>query len=698
MKKNKLLVTNLALATTLGISGVVAATSVSCVREKEKIIFGVSFSRGKEQWTALEDIIQKYNNSPEHKAKKGFKEVELKNIGSGYGAAHKKIVGDIQSKNRELANITANYGATIAELVATRRYINLKDADPDASNSLDIFSEHFTGSNSKVAGLKEGGVYLLPFLKSSVVHGINGPVYKHIFKSLQEKSVQIDEQIKKMFNLDNEQWKTDVEAIKNTKNGDKSEFLGEIDENKVNELFKDKKVNYSIFENGKEFIQFLINVKKSFKNSSMPLLGIDDISGFINPLLFAALDGDESKMNASIKKNAAGEITISYENAVTNENHEAYKKSKEIFDLVKEAITAKAIKIFGDGSYASADATNHKLGSNLGSSAGYSHNFLPGVNLYNIVLKDQSLKEELREISSSSFKLTKVEGDKVFWFNQENETNTKFHNKVLKSTETGGKYDLVLDAKFDNKYEQFKTIANKNDHIMFIKKDNSELIESLKKATNEIELLAEGRQNGVEYNVYSFKTSLKTNSTSLSHYQVIAKTSDKTLQESELVAIKPFTKWESTNIKKTNFLQGPNIMGIRNNANEDRATKLFFKFLTSNKKLKFTDQTGTYEETPMEHVFRVASYVVPYKGFETASLPTNAKDNKYLNVCFDLFKEAAKGQITLYEEPASANADNFRNLVNSQYKALYTTIDSGKEGFEYKDLANEIKSNIKNFK
>ncbi|MCS4537049.1 P80 family lipoprotein [Mycoplasma sp. CSL7475-4] len=740
MKKNKLLLTGSLVALAAPIS-LVACQNKRFDAKRQKLKFSVTFSRGKEQWNALDGVIKVYNQevvknrealqkeidnlkaskadkkliSQKEDELKTYMEVELIQDGSGYGSGHQNILSAMKNNDIvKLPNLTVNYGSTIAEIVSRNRGVNLSDEKyGDLKILRDTFEKRFTTNNDKIDGAKVGGFYSVPFLKSTVAFGINGPIYKYVLKTLQDAGFTISEDLATEFKLNTNDWQADIDVIKSEGYFGAPKETAEINKIFTDEKYPNKTIDQSYFNEFTKFIKFItdaiqIFASSSSDNSTVALLGIDDPSGILNTVMYSKVDGDDDKMSLKVTNDANGSITVGFDSLADTESV-AYKNNAEVYALISEAIKKGALKIFGGGSYSSSEEVNHKIGANFGSTAGYKHNFVDAKSLNPSVKLLKSIDEKTkkpRAISSDDFgRATLSKGKKP-------QLKFKYANDFIKSTEeTKATYywksaDTASDSIYDILDATAKS-ANK-DSIYFAKIDatNTQLIADLDKTyvgegklftkLGTVEEYGKGKKSGT-YVLYKTNSPL-TATVKNDDYEAIVPTPATSLQRDELVAKYPPKKFNAESKLSTAFLQGPNLFVIDNGERQNKAALRFLKFVfdTSHKFNFGREQDG--QESALGFISRTASYVIPYTGFADDTSLTNSKsfkENKYLSLSFDLFKNE---DVVWYEEPTSKFANQFREAFNSKYKTESESIrDSGATPSAFDVFIASINKTVRNF-
>ncbi|WP_029608797.1 P68 family surface lipoprotein [Mycoplasma simbae] len=751
MKKNKLLLGSFA--------GTFAAATpmfaVSCGSAefddtREELLFHVTFSSGREQFKALEGVIEKYNEvvaqekeaaqaavtalktkleAEKDKTKKAelqiqldeavknvrtYMRVSLKNNGSGYGAGHNNLFSSLTNKDvKSIPNMTINYGSTISEIVERERGVDLSDAKAfgDLALSRDLFETRFASTNDKIQGVKPGLNYSLPFLKSTVAFGINGPVYKYVLKTLKDNGFTIAESLLTKFKVDAEDFNADVEIIKG-----ENYFGAAKDQAKINEIFTankypNKTIGENVFTEFKTYIQFITDAIQIFQTSSdkdkstVALLGIDDPSGILNTVVYSKLSGDDSNMLMAVDTDAEGKVVVKFD-SIKDANSEAYKANQEVFNLITKAISVGAIKIYGGGSYSSTDQVVHKTGASFGSTAGYKYNYIdaqnvkPNVEFLDVL--DQKSKKPKHSISVQNVGTVKtVKEKKVLSF--------AFDNEFIKSTETTkdrfyyqtqAADDALVDTLKALPETQYLIKVDVADTALLAKVDEyagteaTKLFEKLGVIT-EFEKGKDAPKQKAQWAIYKFKKA--TAEKVEGKYQVNVPTIADTLQKDELITFIPPQKYDASSTKLTSFLQGPNLYVINNGEIQNKATLRFLNFVFKDKTprdYKFGKKTK--QVSNLAFISETASYIIPYKGFaQDNALEKARQENKYLDEAFKLF---ADEKVTWYEEPTSKWSNSFREVFNSTYQTVSKSIRENGTEQTFELLATNLKAATVNFK
>ncbi|MBU4693867.1 P80 family lipoprotein [Mycoplasma zalophidermidis] len=644
-----------------------------------------------------------------------YMEVELKNIGSGYGAGHNEVVSNMKNNNiKQLPNMTINYAPTIAEIVNYNRKVDVSDKSfGDLAIQRDVFEKSCVDVNDKITGVAEGRHYSLPFMKSTVVFGINGPIYKYVFKTLQSAGYTINESLVKDFKLDTTDWDGDLEVISDDNHFGKAISNAEIEKIFTEAKYPGKKIGANVLTGFKTYIKFITDAIKIFEKSksvdksSVALLGIDDPTGILNTVLYSKLGGKDKDMPMSVIKGSDGSVKVSF-TGIADKNSLSYKATQEVYELIMDAVEAGALKVYGDGAYSSADQINHKVGANFNSIASYTHNYVnpfyfkPSFKLLGVKTNDG------KDVNIGSSDIGIVKTDR------RNKNSSKlrfqFDNVVLNSTAdiSKEKYFYQSDAANDSIIEKLNALKDKpNTYIVKIENidSNKSIIEEMDKLTSDFTRLGEithfekhGTPNNKEtkYVIYSFSNEV-TESYNNEHVVVNILTLNNSLQKNELITKQTPAKYDADSRIQTAFLQGSNLFVIDNGEVQNKASVRFLNFVLKD---KTTKNYGKYHEqyTNAGFIASTASYIIPYAGFgQGEELNFARKKNAYLDITFKLFTNK---DITLYEEPTSKYSIAYRQAFNANMKSYAQALrDNGNSARKTFDtFAQQMQSTTTNFK
>ncbi|MHA3785951.1 P68 family surface lipoprotein [Mycoplasma sp. Z244C] len=742
---------------------------------KSSIVIGHTFAQGSVQSVGIDQIIAVYNDlvvknkaafekykteHPDDQDGINFvspfgislaaKTVDTKPLGSGYSAGANAVTQAVQNSNPNFADIVLNYAPVASSLGAKNMLLSFNDNDPVINLDLTNFSDNFTAINAETQNIDKPSSWILPALKSTNVLSLNSPVMNYILKTILENGGSIKEGDEKMVALYND--------IKTKGSADLS-YVQSIWGNHVSnikELCKDYVISYSIFENYKELLEFAKFAQGLFEksvnnqkpaNAQVHIFGVDSATSLYEQALFSILDGDTSKMIQSVNHNNDG-VQISY-TTLQKDGSAANQGSKQIYDAVKASVQAGGTKLFPGGQFSSRDQQKHRFAFSIGSTAGYTHNFIKGeLTTYSLTINGQQVKglsfddksgkfTDVRENYGANYQLVtlppkagiqSVQADTpaediLPLYLLGNKMNGIYAYNVLTATALKntlpGKYSQMFATQEDQTlFESVVKDAAVNSRktmttIGFLvlpydesKADDKAFLALAKEKHLYAGMLKNDSKDKVGYQIIlafkngvtdTYAISQSANETLQSLGYTIEKVSQaKFLGEDELISLPTPTKWESTNTKNVVFGQGPSIMGIVSNQTDELATKQFMKWLiTSTSKYVFDpDDKQQTQYTPRDYIQKQMSYILPYQGFENVSYEDAKANfiggNAYLKVAFEQFKKVATDPTyVLFEEPGSLKADQYRKALDAAWDGLQTSVTTGQAVQDFTKFLSE---------
>ncbi|WP_029513594.1 P68 family surface lipoprotein [Mycoplasmopsis primatum] len=635
----------------------------------KKITLGVTFTKGKPQWNAFQNLVNYYNSK--FVGQKHFIPVEIENIGSGYDAGAQKILSDLNSKNKNTPNLTLNYApvaSSIASSEVSTKYsgktkiLNFEDTkNPDISVNLNNFDEAFTNQNRTTENLPVKGTFIIPVSKSIVATGANAPVIKYLLDKMSSvsKPAKIDDEFKKtQFYKDvQENGKSDEAAV--------AKKWGAV---KTDADFSSLTINNDTFTYFEKFLEFADLAQKGFENSSKPnsnvhVLGVDDPSSLTQYIPYSMIGGTFDNNDFFIRLTSKnGKSFVDY-NQIKDTNNEGYKALNKVFDRFKTSFQSQSLAILGDGEYTSTYQVRHEYAFAIGSSAGYNHNFLSdkkSTTFYSIRNTDFE-----NEIGKSIYYAFSKNGSLMF-------NDGKHDNKIVKSDGEASGYDYQsLNKESDKKIADVLAKAGDKKSLDSLivtldKESHANIIKQIKELNNnKITEIGEFKKGKTTHILFHINDKSLINETKSS--------GETTLQEKEFLSLETISKWNNdAKSKFVTYLQGPSLIGISVNEEQDNAARKFVKFLTSPGKYDIDEEHKNY--TVSEYISKVASYIFPSKGFEKTD--TKGLTNKYIVQTYAQLKKIAESPDThvAYEEPGSFNASEFRNALGKSFKNTYISI------------------------
>lgn len=728
LKRNFLAFATVASASTLAIAAScgdstkgTSSGSVVSVKSKqfdqepsEKIRVGVTWSNTGAQYKGLQEIVDVYNaNINTIYPDGGAKPVELKGLGSGYGEGAEKVKLSLESQDKnQFFHLTFNYSAVAANLAEYDMLLDFDDEDSSARLGINTFESQFTSENSNTEYISVDGTYILPVAKSTTVLSFNIPVFSYLVDKMIEAGATTDAE----FNT----WYASVKA----KGAGDRDAVAKIWGEKNGKSLQGYTIKKSMFDSYEDLFDFAIKAQSLFdkatswnEDEKLHVFGIDDPAGFFETVVTADLNANESESIARRIK-VDGVNTISFDALSTNQSP-AYLSGQKIYNKTKEAVKSGALKLQGSGEYSSTTQIYHKMAFSIGSTAGYSKNYVSGSSVNRFESKlDQNFSfdekysgnsNNIMTIENSNDKYEAIKDQVLFYVG-------KYKNPVFKPgvkdnptyAKDLSKYDFY--AKDEAQVEKIKAaLARKTNNTRFVylfkdesTKPNAQLMEKINA------IGSEANSNNVylgefEDNKYGFLVldgtldKVKELATALGmEFKVLSSTD--ILNENELVAEKNPGKWEQSDAKKVVYVQGPSLMGIHSNTVDNEATRKFVKWLVSSDTV-YTFGTGKYQvqETPIKHFQRTLSYIAPID-FEHYDESVLGK-NEYLKVALKSFKDAQADPNTYatYSTPGAIKANLFRDALTTSFKALQdqAKTEKGNIKLEYSNLVDTLNESLK---
>lgn len=660
---------------------------------QDKIKIGTTFSSSGSQARALDKVIEKYNELVQSKSADipaGAKLVEQKNLGSGYEAGSSKVTSDLKSQNlTNFYNLILNYGNVASNLAEYNMLLSFNDELPEYNTDISQFSELFAKANSSIENVKNDSTYLLPFAKSTNVLAINAPVLSYLISEMVKAGAVLatDEDTTNFVNLINQKGEADRNGV-----------IKQWGAARSGVSLSGLTISSETFKNYKDILEFSTKAQELFvqsynngnsANATVHVFGVDGSPSLLLQSLYSEINADDISMISYATK-VDGVTKVNF-GALKNTSSTSYTKTQEIYSAIADAVYKGGLKLFPGGQYSSSDQTKHKIAFSTGSSAGFSHNFISDDPQY--IFKSVKIDSDLSSDKKTmvSFVTTDLTNDMVAKL-------SSYKNPLYKHTykpSTDAKYDLVFASEADEQAFNEKLSSSQNTNKDLIIKvsgygdkatDHKELVEEAKKlgyfagiakaalkdqeaAQSYILLYIKGGREVLELT--------QTAKNALEALKFVQAGKDRTgeLNRNELIALSTPLKWRKENAKKVIYGQGPSLIGIHANSEDDKATKAFVKWLFTDKKYSFKSTRDsddrTYELTPSEYFDKFASYITASSILENLDTTAIFADNDYVKVTADLFKLGSKSSdYVVYEEPASIHSATFRKSIEAGFDAL----------------------------
>ncbi|WP_322875953.1 P80 family lipoprotein [Mycoplasmopsis felis] len=708
--------------------------------QKDSIKLGVSWSNSNAQHQAIKSIVYEYNqlidsiskmtNEEEkqaaykkHKISPSSKPVEVIQFGNSYGDAANRVQKSLSSKDQSgFVNLIINYPPVAAMLAQSEMLLSFNSKNKNIETDInELFDKNFTGVNSQIEGVKKPSTFTLPLFKSTNVLGINGAVLGYFLETLKDLQVQFDPADSAYFEQFINASKSDREEVKKIWGEKVAQAEDVIAEYKKAPLTK------SIFETYTEIIKFANTMQKLFAKSAVDnpdihVFGIDDIAGVYEQALYAAIGADAGKMIQSVSTNN-GKISVDF-TTLGNQNAEARTKTQEMFNALSQAFQVGSVYAFPSGQYSSSEQTKHRMAFSIGSTAGYAHNFKKSpdvlvrstINSLDTVLNQDGVlffRDKLaakgNKPGDSEAVLARIGGRNNKLYKSGTPTDPALPN-AIKDTY----YYMSKDAATDEKIQNLKT-DKKSIIVNFVLTDQPRTkalkVELDKITDGSVENFVVANQKGDDILFIVIKNASETDITKFDDIDNLRKTNETKFKEllakaklsvfqetdhtivneNELFAQITPSKWTKSDPKKVLFLQGPSLIGVRSNNEDELATKAFVYWLLNYKEeltYKQFDRQGNIEEgkslgkgDPISFIQQKMSYVSGTKTL--TSLPDNTfGNNKYLSVVLQELKAlVADNDYVAFEEPGGVGSDAFRNQIKTAWNQKQK---------QYTEKANEV--------
>lgn len=653
------------------------------IKANDKVQIATTFSEGKAQYEALNDVIKNYNRLM--KDQPGFKEVEQISLGSGYDGQADMVRKKITAKEAQMPNLLLNYSSLASSLAESGILLNFTTKENEGKESISTsdFAESFSRANRTTSKINNGGLWLIPVAKSSINLGVNGPVLSYVIESMVAKGAKIDAS-----------WKDKWETIKSSGLKDRTAVVenwgavkSDVSALKLGELT----IKDSTFSNINSLLEFCDKAQKMFEKSSAVTtldgphaLGIDDITGFIQVLGYASVGADsESWITTVVEED--GERKISYKSFM-EATSQANSKFKELYDMFVPKLKAQTVVFQQGGAYTSSEQIRHNFIFGIGSTAGYTHNFA----------KKGETSIEIKNSKGKFFSGWNESSNKFAQIVKHTDGTYRigvFLNKLKKDTESLGKYEWkAKTADIYNKLAGYKQIPAGTKKISSPSKTDVYAFMVETKNKTDIKVLDEALADGKLEKVGEFVNNQNKEAilylafgkgAGISGLKIVDKGLDSLLEKSEFFKFATPSKTKDTDAKNVYYTQGPSLFGIRSSDNAmNQATRMFVKwFATSGATELVYKNQETQEETkkvikPSLMFSEQASYIFAAKDFEKTPMETT---NPYLLECFEMFKKAIEDpdHNVIYEEYGDPNGDAFRGALGTAWRNVYGNKNPG---------------------
>ncbi|WP_027122301.1 P68 family surface lipoprotein [[Mycoplasma] imitans] len=713
----------------LGVLGLFASASIvvaSCTKtstrfdqtDDKKLVLASSFSASSPIAVALNDVISQYNKE---KPSTDYP-VEVFSIAGGYDGGNETVNTKLASKDKtQFFNMIFNYSTVSAQLVRYDQALKLNKG-PEAVDT-SMFSPRFLQENYEIPGNYDQSVYGVPITRSTEVLVTNVPVAYQLLSQARvnnDLTIASDQATQKLW----AEWK--MKAQKNL-GSPKSTRKVATDEMMVNEgkpttdqntdtatvssnYIKTLWGDYQSVDGGLKgytfdasalntttgLVDLATRIAKSYPNKLKPVndrkptdpqgvIGLDSPSNFLFNASFSQVNGDR---NQYIIRKAADGKSYDFNALLSNKDNRA-EPIKNVFNDIQPLMNANGLFLNNGGNYSSNWGKFHQLAFFISSTSGYYQSFASNSQQHNLVFTgvDASVGTyPFPNFTSNLNAPTKAEYDAgaIGTFNSSRKRYVIYKKDMLTDT---------LKQTDTNVAFPDETTRQKAEQAL------SEVLEPMK------DTLGTKRNTLIGYIGTNFDISKFDNAVKDKIYAVgnltnprfptafvlskdankVATTTEQTLQADEAdIRIAP-TKFKSTDEKNIILTQGPSLIGIHANENEDLQTKRFINWLMKGNITIPASQGGNgaqastgYNGTPLNYIVLKASYILPTRDF--LNDPKNmSAGNPYQNIATNAFKSILDDpKYAAYNDVPDFRSGTFRKSIDS----ALVSANSSKSNFD----------------
>ncbi|WP_434336930.1 P68 family surface lipoprotein [Mesomycoplasma conjunctivae] len=688
----------LAISSTLGL-GVTAFVScgVSFSRydtaKDGKIVFGHSFSSTGNEAKVIDAIVKAWNEQA--KDLPGFLRMEISPFSGSYNGAASQINTYLESKDQnKLPNIITNYPSLLAivnkydmtlpfvsDFESQTTSSSESEVVKNAENSVRKFLKDktaptFLDINKEIPLLDPKGIYSIPFAKSTEILSINQMVLGYIIDQATKDTnpATIAEDSKEFFEkmttlINSEQKKADLEEVKKI-----WKEYSPSEQGLSGYVFKRE-----TFNNYTDLFDLARRIKVAFPKlaegndltKAKAVFGIDTSPNAIFELVSSVNNGDKSKNISVLNRDIQ---QVDYTSYFNDKNSDRYKSFKLAYDLLKSGIKDKTTYYSASGEFNSSFFKNHQEVFSTGSSAGYFHNFFEKNNKKTtLTFKDKNGEEKSVNIDKPQFSVTI---DKNTTFEKE-EKGSRYKFKSPSSR-------IRFSEKTKEKVEEFiKTLKDDEKTFLFT---SEELIKGIDQE------VVQNLDNDTKFKPFVVKVS--------NFVSVVAQDANSQLNEDELLVISAPTQYANdSKYSKSVISQGPDLIGIHANAEEDEATKVFVNwFLTAEVQYPASlskNEKKTKTMTGIDFWTQNTSYITPFKEtFENTKFATDRNLGK--RVSWEQFKKffgQNESNYKLIYDAADSQSASFRSGLRSAFDSVQSRAIQG-EDVDFDGFLGILKTNL----
>ncbi|UUD35942.1 P80 family lipoprotein [Mycoplasmopsis citelli] len=698
--------------------------------DRDSIKIGYTFTNGGDQELTLIALTNKYNelidkNAPEILS--GAKKVKVKRIGSGYDAGAEKVTLDLGGPNKtDFYNMILNYPNVASKLAEYDMLLSFNDELDDYNTDVEQFAESFQKINQKIEHVANKSTYIIPFGKSTLAFAVNAPVLNYLIEGMVKAGATIS---------NDKETQDFVKLIKEKGKSDESGVIAKWGPARQGVSLVGTVISKSTFENYKDLFDFSTKAQslfeKSYNNGKVSVagphvFGITDPVSFVNTSLYSEVNGVDTKM-ISYSTEVNGVVTANF--GALKKNGTAKTELNKIYNDLSRAVESGGVKLFPSGQYPSNDQTQHLFAFSTGSTACYTRNFVSerdeyyhsGIvrvkiddfrnseNIVSVTNKDVSgdVVAKLGKYENSVYKPNHIFGEKDesrnFIFASEDDEKA-FTDAIKDLNGLSTKNLIVKISGYSKDHPDFQALVNRAKEngnfagiVKTALKDHSDAPEYillyLKDVAKSVdEQITKDSKTGQERKNVKINLDKDKLVEQLSKLNFIKESKEGQLNKNELVTLRSPLKWRKENTLNVVYGQGPSLIGIHANSEDDKATKAFVKWLFTDKKYEFESPKDSKFKSmlnPVEFFEKYSSYVVGTKNITT--LDTSFfNNNDFAKMAADLFKEAStKPEFKIYEDPASEKSTTFRTSITAAFDRLQKQANHGGRQ-DFNEFVNKI--------
>ncbi|MBU4692151.1 P80 family lipoprotein [Mycoplasma zalophi] len=699
MRKHKKI---LSVIAGLGLTTLLAAPllAASCTKETRfdqdndgKIKILSSWSETNKQGIALKAVVEKYNES--QKNEPGFMPVEI--ITSAKGYSDNEWEAKLAAKDTStFFNLMINYPTVASKVAKYDMNLSFNSIKTEIDN---VFSTEFTAINSSIAGNKNGEYLVIPTTRSGEMNSIDKALFGKFLKELQDNGASIAEDSKEWANefinqYTNAQFKAEHDYI------DSEWASGKTTGNDLEtakSAIKGYVISKTMLDNYVDLLKFATLAKSLYANNNNYVVGLDS---FPNATFVMAASLNNSADGSLVVKDDNNQRDGGFDfNALTTPGTKEYQRLEEIYNAIKQAIATKALFIGGSGSFGSSTLTTHKMAMSIGSTAGYAYNFVKGAKVTFDFNKDLGIKGSIQYANLLGQK-NASKADSIFTLKDGSGHINNLYARPL--TAADGKYDVGTEAGDTATVEKLNTLTENSVGGVLtsdnkLKEENGKVVYKVSKDES---IILEGAikigklgQNGKKFYDYFFLPTSLVN--------VVDLPKEKTLQENEAAFLNAPSKFNKDSTTNQFTLQGPSIIGVHANTDEDKSTTQFIKWLLTNKtetieipESKTSTKTYT-NQTPIEVLADFGSYVVLSKDL-LAKDPQTLKLNTANTLLFKNLQAISNEPTVnkIVEDVAAPKSQTLRNALESASRAAFDKAVQNQD-FTFEQFVSKIKETLK---